>query len=72
MYSSAVTIRIGYADELNRKLGNRKGQVWIRGSRVLKWCNTIPYEILTDTGHRVKRIFTTLIFRSKNIVKDVL
>lgn len=93
------TIRIGYSDGLNRKLSNRKGQVWIQCCRVpivgnicmdmtmidltdidvnnnilnetveifgkhisidevAEWCDTIPYEILTGIGHRVKRIYT--------------
>lgn len=92
--SLIATIRIGYADGFNRKLGNGVGYVFIKGrmapvvgsicmdmtmidvtniegvaegdvveifganlrvEQVAKWCETIPYEIMTSVSQRVKR-----------------
>lgn len=92
--SLIATIRIGYADGFNRKLGNGVGHVFIKGKlapvvsnvcmdmtmiditninevsegdvveifgphlpveQVAKWCETIPYEIMTSISQRVKR-----------------
>lgn len=92
--SIIATIRIGYADGFNRKMGNGVGQVFIKGKlapvagnvcmdmtmiditdiegvlegdmaevfganlpveQVAKWCETIPYEIMTSVSQRVKR-----------------
>lgn len=92
--SIIATIRIGYADGFNRKLGNGVGCVFVKGKlapvvgnvcmdmtmidvtdieevlegdvaeifgahlpvgQVAKWCETIPYEIMTSVSHRVKR-----------------
>lgn len=92
--SIIATIRIGYADGFNRRLGNGVGQVFIKGKlapvsgnvcmdmtmiditdidevgegdiveifgtnlpvqQVAKWCETIPYEIMTSISQRVKR-----------------
>ncbi len=92
--SFIATIRIGYADGFNRKLGNGVGHVFIKGklapvvgnvcmdmtmidvtgieeiaegdvveifgthlpvAEVAKWCETIPYEIMTSVNQRVKR-----------------
>ena len=94
--STIATIRIGYADGLNRKLGNGNGHVFIKGakapiignicmdmamvditdikdvyegdsveifgenisvSEVAKSIDTIPYEILTSIGQRIKRVY---------------
>jgi Alr-MurF fusion protein len=91
-----ATIRIGYADGYDRKLGNGVGKVWINGQlapvignvcmdmtmlditeidkvaegdqvevfgehipihQVAKWCETIPYEIMTSISQRVKRVY---------------
>ncbi len=91
-----ATVRLGYADGYNRKLGNRKGAMWIAGARapiignicmdmtmiditalpnvkvgdrvevfgpnlpidqLASWAETIPYEILTSIGQRVKRVY---------------
>ena len=91
-----ATVRLGYADGYNRKLGNRKGAMWIAGARaniigdicmdmtmiditglpqvkvgdrvevfgphlpiqqLALWAETIPYEILTSIGQRVKRVY---------------
>ena len=91
-----ATVRLGYADGYNRKLGNRKGAMWIAGERaaiigdicmdmtmiditalpnikvgdrvevfgpnlpieqLASWAETIPYEILTSIGQRVKRVY---------------
>ena len=92
--SLIATIRIGYADGFNRRLGNGVGSVFIKGkyapvvgsvcmdmtmiditdfeevmegdiveifgshlsiSEVAKWCETIPYEVMTSISQRVKR-----------------
>ncbi len=92
--SLIATIRIGYADGFNRKLGNGVGHVFIKGKlapvvgnvcmdmtmiditdieevqegdvaeifgahlpveQVAKWCETIPYEVMTSVSQRVKR-----------------
>ncbi|WP_018611425.1 bifunctional UDP-N-acetylmuramoyl-tripeptide:D-alanyl-D-alanine ligase/alanine racemase [Segetibacter koreensis] len=92
--SLIATIRIGYADGFNRRLGNGVGQVYLKGKlapvvgnvcmdmtmlditaienvaegdvveifganlpveQVAKWCETIPYEIMTSVSQRVKR-----------------
>jgi alanine racemase len=92
--SFIATIRIGYADGFNRKLGNGIGYVFLKGklapvvgnvcmdmtmidvtdieevlegdvveifgthlpvAEVAKWCETIPYEIMTGVSQRVKR-----------------
>lgn len=92
--SVIATIRIGYADGFNRRLGNGVGKVFIKGKlapvagnvcmdmtmiditgidevaegdvaeifgthlpveQVAKWCETIPYEIMTSVSQRVKR-----------------
>lgn len=91
-----ATVRLGYADGYNRKLGNRKGAMWVSGGRapiigdicmdmtmiditgipsvkvgdqvevfgphlpieqLASWAETIPYEILTSIGQRVKRVY---------------
>ena len=91
-----ATVRLGYADGYNRKLGNSKGAMWIAGERaaiigdicmdmtmiditalpnikvgdrvevfgpnlpieqLASWAETIPYEILTSIGQRVKRVY---------------
>jgi len=91
-----ATVRLGYADGYNRKLGNRKGSMWLAGSRasiigdicmdmtmiditglpqvkvgdrvevfgphlpiqqLATWAETIPYEIITSIGQRVKRVY---------------
>lgn len=91
-----ATVRLGYADGFNRKLGNRKGAMWVAGARapivgdicmdmtmiditglahvkvgdqvevfgphlpieqLASWAETIPYEILTSIGQRVKRVY---------------
>lgn len=92
--SLIATIRIGYADGFNRRLGNGVGHVFIKGhlapvagnvcmdmtmievtgiedvsegdvaeifgpnlpiAQVAKWCETIPYEIMTGISQRVRR-----------------
>ena len=92
--SIIATIRIGYADGFNRRLGNGVGHVFIKeklapviGSvcmdmtmiditdvagvgegdnveifgtnlpvqQVARWCETIPYEVMTSISQRVKR-----------------
>jgi alanine racemase len=91
-----ATVRLGYADGYNRKLGNGKGAMWVNGVRaaiigficmdmtmidvtgipnvkvgdqvevfgphlpietLAAWAETIPYEILTSIGQRVKRVY---------------
>ena len=91
-----ATVRLGYADGYNRKLGNGKGAMWVNGARaaiigsicmdmtmidvtaipnvkvgdqvevfgpnlsieeLAIWAETIPYEILTSIGQRVKRVY---------------
>jgi alanine racemase len=91
-----ATVRLGYADGYNRKLGNGKGAMWVNGARaaiigsicmdmtmidvtgipnvkvgdqvevfgtnlpieaLAVWAETIPYEILTSIGQRVKRVY---------------
>ncbi len=90
-----AVIPVGYADGLNRRLGNEKGKLLINGrfapiignvcmdmcmanvtnimakegdhvtvfgeeytvSQIAENCNTIPYEILTGIGRRVKRVY---------------
>ena len=92
--SLIATVRIGYADGFNRKLGNGVAYVLVKGKpapvignvcmdmtmiditgiddviegdsveifgtqlpiqQVAKWCDTIPYEIMTSVSQRVKR-----------------
>lgn len=92
--SLIATIRIGYADGFNRKLGKGVGHVFVKGhlapvvgsicmdmsmidvtdvagvvegdtveifgpnlpvQQVAKWCETIPYETMTNISQRVKR-----------------
>jgi len=94
--STIATIRIGYADGLNRKLGNGNGFVFIKGKRapilgtvcmdmamvditdisnvyegdaveifgpnisvseIANAIGTIPYEVLTSIGQRIKRVY---------------
>ncbi len=94
--TTIATVRLGYADGYNRKLGRGKGSMWVGGQlapivgdicmdmtmiditgianvqvgdtvevfgphltieQVSKWAETIPYEILTTIGQRVKRIY---------------
>ena len=91
-----ATVRLGYADGYNRKLGNGKAAMWVNGARaaiigsicmdmtmidvtgipnvkvgdqvevfgpnlpieaLAAWADTIPYEILTSIGQRVKRVY---------------
>ncbi len=90
-----AVIPVGYADGLNRKLGNEKGKLLINGrfasivgnvcmdmcmaditdinakegdevtvfgeeytvTQIAETCDTIPYEILTGIGRRVKRVY---------------
>ncbi len=90
-----AVIPVGYADGLNRRLGNEKGKLLINGrfapivgnvcmdmcmadvtniiakegnpvtvfgeeytvSQIAETCDTIPYEILTGIGRRVKRVY---------------
>jgi len=90
-----AVIPVGYADGLNRRLGNEKGKLLINGrfapiignvcmdmcmadvtniiakegdpvtvfgeeytvSQIAETCSTIPYEILTGIGRRVKRVY---------------
>ena len=65
--SRIAAIPIGYADGLNRHLGNRVGYCLVNGEKAEYVGNicmdvcmidvTIPYEILTSVSERVKRVY---------------